>query len=112
MVWADLDDDMPDGDSLKRAFWTVAQKAGISKSDFDAVVFVFAKDRIENWIEFLETGQTDESKEGERVKYPKQASDAAKKLADRCRTNADGAMLPSSLAWSCQNWRVLCDRMA
>jgi hypothetical protein len=111
MVWADLDDNMPDGDALKREFWAVADKAGIAKSDFDSVVFVFAKDRLENWIEFLESGSTDETREGKRVKYPKQASDAANKLADRCRSNSSGPELPPSLSWSCQNWRTLCDRM-
>lgn len=111
MVWADLDHDMPDGDALKMEFWAVAQKAGIAKSEFESVVFVFAKDRLENWIEFLETGTTDEGAEGKRVRHPKQASDAAKRLADRCKSNAHGPTLPPSLAWSCKNWRHLCARM-
>ena len=64
MVWADLDDDMADGDQLRQAFWTSAEKNGITKEQFDTVVFVFAKDRLENWIEFLLTGSTDESREG------------------------------------------------
>lgn len=110
MVWADLDHDMADGDTLRNEFWEVAQKAGIAKSEFEAVVFVFAKDRLENWIEFLESGSTDETKEGKRVKYLRQASDAAKKLADRCKNNARGPALPPSLSWSCQNWKALCDR--
>ena len=42
MVWADLDDDMADGDELRAKFWTVAQQAGITKTQFDQVVFVFA----------------------------------------------------------------------
>jgi len=62
MVWADLDHDTANGEELKAKFWTVAQQAGITKDQFDQVVFVFAKDRIENWIEFLLTGATDESR--------------------------------------------------
>jgi hypothetical protein len=67
MVWADLDHDKDNGDQLKVLFWEEAEKAGITKEDFDGVVFVFAKDRIENWIEFLRTGRTDENAEGPRV---------------------------------------------
>jgi len=64
MVWADVDDDMPYCDALKNEFWREAEKQGVTRDQFDQVVFVFAKDRIENWIEFLRTGATDESKEG------------------------------------------------
>ena len=53
MVWADLDDNMPNGDALKEEFWQVAQKEGIDRTDFDKTVFIFAKDRLENWVEFL-----------------------------------------------------------
>jgi hypothetical protein len=110
MIWADLDHDMADGDVLKREFWKRAKAAEISKADFDQVVFVFSKDRLENWIQFLETGDTDEAKEGPRVKYPRQASDAAKRLAEMCRANL-AAQLPASLTWSCSNWRQLVERM-
>jgi hypothetical protein len=72
MVWADLDHDMPDGEALKERFWKTAQGQGITRDQFDQVVFVFAKDRLENWIEFLRTGTTDEGKEGPRVKLNKQ----------------------------------------
>ena len=68
MLWADLDHDRDNGDALKADFWKEAQRNGIGKDDFDRIVFIFAKDRLENWIEFLETGNTDESKEGPRVK--------------------------------------------
>ena len=111
MVWADLDDDMADGDQLKAAFWAQAQAAGITREQFEQVVFVFAKDRLENWIEFLTTGATDESQEGPRVRNDRQVADAAKTLAARCRSQEGDSRLPPSLVWSCRNWRALADRM-
>jgi hypothetical protein len=111
MVWADLDHDMPDGDKLKQEFWVVAQQAGITKDQFDQVVFVFAKDRLENWIEYLLTGTTDELKEGPRQKNDRPVAEAAKALAQRCAAGASEPKLPPSLAWSCQNWRKLVERM-
>jgi hypothetical protein len=111
MVWADLDHDMNDGDQLRQKFQEVASQNGIKDDDFDRVVFVFAKDRLENWIEFLDTGSTDESKEGPRVKNGKRVAGAAKKLAQMCRGQLQGAQLPPSLNWSCQNWRRFVARM-
>ena len=64
MVWADCDDNCADGEALKAHFWKEAQRQGITQAQFDRIVFIFAKDRIENWVEFLTTGNTDESKEG------------------------------------------------
>lgn len=111
MVWADLDHDMENADQLKNEFWTVAHQAGIERDDFDRVVFAFAKDRLENWIEFLLTGATDESREGPRQKNGSSVAEAAKKLALRCQGKTSGPPLPSSLDWSCQNWRGLVERM-
>ena len=111
MVWADLDHDTANGEELKAKFWTTAQQAGITKEQFDQVVFVFAKDRIENWIEFLLTGKTDESKEGPRQKHDRPVADAARVLAKRCLSGAAEPKLTPSLAWSCQNWRSLVARM-
>jgi hypothetical protein len=110
MVWADLDDDMDNGDQLREAFWRVANQNGITANEFDQVVFVFAKDRLENWIEFLLTGVTDENQEGPREKNGKGVAEAAKNLAQRC-TGQHGAQLPPSLNWSCQNWHRLVERM-
>lgn len=107
MVWADMDHDMAEGDKLKQEFWTFAQQEEITKEQFEQVVFIFAKDRLENWIEFLRTGTTDESKEGPRVKHGREVAEAARKLANRCAINATEPKLPPSLAWSCQNWRKL-----
>ncbi len=109
MVWADLDDDRDNGDALKADFWQEAQRNGISKEDFDRIVFIFAKDRLENWIEFLETEKTDESKEGPRVKHNRTAANAAKRLADLCRAGKPLDGIPTSLQWSCKNWRALLD---
>jgi hypothetical protein len=111
MVWADLDHDMPDGETLKQEFWAVAQATGITREQFEQAVFIFAKDRLENWIEFLLTGITDESKEGARLKHDRPVADAARNLAKRCLSGATVPQLPSSLSWSCQNWRKLVDRM-
>lgn len=111
MVWADLDDNRDNGDALKADFWQEAQRMGISRDDFDGAVFIFAKDRLENWIEFLHTGNTDESKEGPRVKHNRAVADAAKKLADFCKTGKPVDDMPPSLQWSCKNWRSLVERM-
>lgn len=111
MVWADLDDDMADGNQLKQKFYKEAIQNGIGDDDFDRVVFVFPKDRLENWIEFLHTGSTDEAQEGHRVKNGKVVAEAAKKLAQMCRGQQQGVPLPPSLNWSCQNWRRLVARM-
>ena len=107
MVWADLDDNRDDGDALKADFWHEAQGKGISKDDFDRIVFIFAKDRLENWIEFLRTGTTDESNEGPRVKNNRTVADAAKALATMCNTGGSVKDMPPSLQWSCKNWRAL-----
>ena len=111
MVWADLDHDMIDGDSLKEKFWSVAQRDGISRNEFDQIVFVFARDRLENWIEYLLSGETDESKEGRRVKHDRDVARAAKILADTCAAGAPAEQMPPSLVWSCGNWRRLVMRM-
>jgi hypothetical protein len=111
MVWADCDDDCSDAGSLKTHFWKEAQRQGITQAQFGRVVFIFAKDRIENWIEFLMTGNTDEAKEGPRVRYNREAADAAKRLADFCKAGKPVDGMPPSLQWSCENWRVLAERM-
>jgi len=111
MVWADVDDDMADGEALKREFWATAQRKGVTKEQFERVVFVFAKDRLENWIEFLQTGATDESKEGPRIKHDRFAAEAAKTLASKCLADSPIPAIPPSLRWSCKNWRALVERM-
>ncbi len=83
MVWADINDDLRDGDALKKKFWQDCKKAGIERDEFDKVVFVFAKDRLENWIELLNTGETDEGRKGPQVKL-KEVVDAARRLASIC----------------------------
>jgi len=112
MVWADCDHDCPAPDDLRALFWAEAQQQGISQAEFDTVVFALARDRIENWIEFLQTGATDESKEGPRLKHTRPAADAAKKLARFCSGGEPATNLPDSLQWSCANWRELAKRMA
>lgn len=111
MVWTDLDDDIEDGNQLRQKFYEKARQNGISDNDFDRVVFVFAKDRLENWIEFLLKGSTDEAEEGPRVKDGKPVAAAAKKLAQICKGQLQGVQLPPSLNWSCQNWHRLVARM-
>lgn len=111
MVWADLDHDQANGDQLKGEFWATAASAGVTKEQFDRVVFVFAKDRIENWIEFLLTGTTDESIEGPRQKDSRQVATSAKMLGHKCLSGAAEPKMPASLIWSCKNWRDLVARM-
>lgn len=111
MVWADCDDNCPDPEALKAHFRNEAQQKAITNEQFESVVFIFAKDRIENWIEFLKTGNTDESKEGPRVKHNREAAEAAKRLASMCRGVLAVHNLPPSLQWSCKNWRALVERM-
>lgn len=111
MVWADCDDDCADGDALKNKFWEKAQQSKIEQNDFDRVVFIFAKDRLENWIQFLNTGRTNEAEEGPRVKHSKEATEAGRKLANLCKTGRAVADMPPSLQWSCKNWRALVERM-
>ena len=111
MVWADCDDNCADGDSLKREFWKEAERRGVSSDDFDRVVFIFAKDRLENWIEFLQTGTTDESKEGPRVKHNCTVAEAARTLANLCKAGKLVVGMPPSLQWSCKNWHALSERL-
>jgi hypothetical protein len=111
MVWADLDDNMDNGQQLRQAFWATAEQNGITRDEFDTVVFVFSKDRLENWIEFLLTGSTDEAQEGPREKDGKRVTEAARRLAQRCAGQIHGPQLPPSLDWSCRNWRHLVERM-
>ena len=110
MVWADLDHDMENGDQLRHVFWQEAQGAGITEEEFNQIVFAFAKDRLENWVEFLNTGSTDEMNEGPRVKNDREVANAARALAARCQSGS-GPSLPTSLSWSCENWRTLAKRM-
>jgi len=111
MVWADCDDDCDDGDALKGEFWKEVKQSGITQNDFDHIVFIFAKDRLENWIQFLNAGQTNEDEEGPRLKHDKEAADAAKKLAGFCKAGRPVEDFPASLQWSCKNWRTLVERM-
>ncbi len=110
MVWADVDDDMAGPEELKAAFWTAAQAAGISADQFSRVVFALAEARLENWVEFLNSGVTDESKAGPRVK-DSEAVRAARSLGELCLRGARLPNLPASLEWSCRNWRALVERM-
>ncbi len=109
MVMADCDDNCTDCDSLREQFWREAETQRITRSQFDRVVFVFAKDRLENWIEFLQTGETDEAREGPRVKHNRTVAAAAKQLADLCKRAKPVHGMPPSLKWSCDNWRSLTD---
>ncbi len=111
MVWADCDHDCTDGEKLMAKFWREAERQEISREEFDRVVFIFAKDRLENWIQFLQTGKTDENEEGPRVKHGKEVADAAIKLADFCRAGKPVDGMPPSLQCSCKNWRALVERM-
>ena len=111
MVWADLDDDMSNGDQLKARMWESAQKDGVTTQQFESVVLIFAKDRLENWIQYLSDGKTDENEEAPRIKDTRLVADAAKALAERCKKSQANPPLPPSLEWWCENWRELVARM-
>lgn len=111
MVWADCDDDCSDCDALKGKFHRMAQSECVDEGAFGQVVFIFAKDRLENWVEFLLDGQTDESREGPRVKSNRSVAEAARTLARLCSEGKPVDDFPSSLKWSCENWRSLNRRM-
>jgi hypothetical protein len=110
VVLADVDE-LKNGDELKSEYWKEAEAAGLSGELFERVVFIFPKDCIENWIEFLNKGATDESQKGPRVKNLSEVRDAARKLAKFCRSGLTPGPLPPSLEWSCHNWRTLVERM-
>jgi hypothetical protein len=111
MVWADCDDDCADCEVLKEKFRQETRQSGVSDDDFNQVVFICPKDRLENWIEYLTAGKTDESTEGPRVKHSRIVSEAAKTLGRLCKEGKPIDDLPPSLNWSCENWRVLNNRM-
>lgn len=110
MVWADLDHDMNDGNNLREAIWKVAESLGITRDQFDKVVFAFAKDRLETWIEYLLEGATDESREGPRRNNGSEVKKAARKLAGICSSGSPVSGLPPSLVWSCKKWQALRER--
>ena len=109
IVMADVDD-CKDSDALKAKYRKAAQAEGISQDLFDQVVFAFPKDRIENWVQYIKTGTTDENVEGPRVKNPGAAT-AAKKLADICKSGSDNSSFPPSLKWSCISWSNMTRRV-
>lgn len=111
MVWADCDDNCADPEALKQYFWQEAQRQNVTEDQFSQIVFILAKDRIENWIEFLTIGVTNELQEGPRVKSNREVAEAANKLADLCKRGGPVEDMPLSLQWSCQNWRLMCRRM-
>ena len=98
MVWADCDDNCADPDGAQGIVLEQAQDRRSPRSSSTAVVFIFAKDRIENWVEFLTTGNTDESKEGPRVKHNREAAEAARtglrcqgsEACETCRPRSSG----------------------
>ncbi len=106
MVWADCDDDCGSPDALVARFWSHAAQNGITKAEFDRVIFCLPKDRIENWVEFLNSGSTNESAEGPRARHNRDVADAARKLAALCKAGGSGERLPSSLQWACRNWHA------
>lgn len=110
-VLADVDDDVASPDVLKEKYWQAAEAAGISRGVFDKVLFLFPKYRIENWIQYINNGSTDENAKGPRVPNSV-AKEAGKKLAQMCLNGTTGgAQLPLSLEWSCRNWHGLLGRM-
>lgn len=111
IVFADIDESLQNGDELKDKYLESARANGISEEDFKKVVFIFSKDRIENWVQFLQTGSTDENVEGPRVGNNSTVREAAQKLAGMCLSGKPVSSLPPSLRWSCENWHKLVKHM-
>jgi hypothetical protein len=112
IVFADLDK-LETGDQLKDLYWKTAEKSGITREIFEKAVFVCPKYRIENWVQYISIGNTDENMEGPRVENDnKKVRDMAQVLAKKCRQiQQTKVSLPPSLEWSCHNWRILVERM-
>ncbi|MDR0312697.1 MAG: hypothetical protein LBI14_03795 [Treponema sp.] len=112
IVLADLDT-LETGDQLKKLYWETAKENGITQEMFEKAVFICPKYRIENWVQYLSTGNTDEEEEGPRVKNNNsKVRDMAQVLAKKCRQiQQTKVSLPPSLEWSCHNWRILVERM-
>ena len=112
IVLADLDEKLKSGDELKEKYREKARESGITGEMFEKAVFICPKDQIENWIEYLDTGSTDENAEGRRVKNFSDVKNKAKLLAEKCRrSHLPKEPFPPSLEWSCNNWRALTARM-
>jgi len=122
VVFTDLDDDCENGDERKKEYWEKTDQtlrdvnSQKRKEWFDHAVFIFPKDRIENWIQFLLDGATDEHTEGPRLKKNPTGNNrvrvAARKLAKLCqRAERPPAEFPPSLLWSCKSWKTLVHRM-
>lgn len=109
VVMADIDED-PSPEVLKSKFWQEAQKMGISKELFEKATFIFPRKCLENWVEFLIDGKTDEARTGKPIDDNTKVRTAAKKLAGICKEQKPIA-LPQSLEWSCANWHALTKRM-
>jgi hypothetical protein len=112
IVLADLDK-LKNGDLLKKRYLETARENGITPEMFEQAVFICPKYRIENWIQYLSSGSTDENEKGPRVKNDnRKVSDMAHDLAKKCRQiQQTRESFPPSLEWSCQNWKVLVERM-
>lgn len=110
VVFADIDDDIETGDELKKRYEEKMNTCNIPKEWLNEVVFIFSKDRIENWIEYILEGKTNENIEGKRVDRSA-AKKAAQELAKLCKGGKPQTMLPPSLQWSCKNWHNLVNTM-
>ncbi len=111
VVCADCNSDCASPDDLVKKIRAHAEGKGISAEQFEQIVFMFAKDRLENWIEFLATGETDEMSEGPRIRSNRCSRDLARELAKICKEGHVQPNMPPSLKWSCDNWKKLSDRM-
>jgi hypothetical protein len=109
IILTDADKDKPE--YLKEKYRNAAKAEGLAKEVFEKIIFIFPKYRIENWVEFLINGTTDENKEGQRISDFSTVREAARKLAENCRLNVTDPLLPPALQWSCGNWRDLVERM-
>jgi hypothetical protein len=71
----------------------------------DPIFIAIPKWRIENWIEYLRTGDTDEAAQGARLIDEASARPLAAKLHETCLNGPPLASPPPSLEQACTEWQ-------
>lgn len=77
----------------------------------DLVFVASPKWRIENWIQYLREGHTDESKQGPRLDKENSCREDAKRLFESCIGNVALLQAPESLESACAEWKPFRNRI-
>ena len=75
-------------------------------SSEDRVFIASPKWRIENWIEYLKTGKTDEKSQGPRLDDEGSARTLALDLHRKCLVKSPLLNVPPSLGKACEEWQL------